>query len=352
MSKQVTTSTPKLFIGLDIHKKSWRFHFTTDIFSGNGHTFPPDIEKIKNYVFKNYKGYEVSIAYEVGCFGFKPARSFESFGWDTFVVNPADIPRPSKSKFMKTDKIDAKNIAQQLKAGNLKKITIPGQIRESLRTLTRQRTAVVRDYRRIKTRIKSLLLYYQIPIPEGMDTPKWPKRFLKWIENLDTGYDNTNNTLISMLNYYKYIDLEIKNLSTQIRSYCKKHHKVDYMLLRSVPGIAGLTAAYIIAELGDLRRFGSFKKLASYVGFIPSMQQSGEGLYTGGSTPRANRHVRNMIVEASWQAVRIDPVMQNYYRSHSGKNSKAAIFKVGRKLLSKIHAVIRTEIPYCAGVIK
>ena len=50
MSKQVTTDSPKLFIGFDIHKMSWRFHFTTDIFSGTGHTFPLDIDKIKSYV--------------------------------------------------------------------------------------------------------------------------------------------------------------------------------------------------------------------------------------------------------------------------------------------------------------
>ena len=351
MSKQVTKDSPKLFIGLDILKKSWRFYFTTDLFSGLGHTFPPGSELIKNYVRKNYPNYEVSVAYEVGCFGYNPARDFESFGWDTFVVNPADIPRPSKSKFMKTDKIDAKNIAQQLKSGNLKKITIPEPVRESLRALTRQRTALVRDYRRIKSRIKSLLLYYHIAIPEGMDSPKWPKRFLEWLAVLDLEHTNTERTFRSMLNQYHFIDKEIKELSNDIRRYCKKHHKEDYMLLRSVPGIAGLTAAYILSELGDLRTFTSFKKLASYVGFIPSMQQSGEGLYTGGSTPRANRHVRNMIVEASWQAVRKDPVMQNYYRSHAGKNSKAVIFKVGRKLLSKIHAVIKTETPYSVGVI-
>ncbi len=91
MSKQVTTGTPKLFIGLDIHKKSLRFHFTTDLFSGNGHTFPTGTDLILKYVEKNYAGYEVSIAYEVGCFGYKPARTFISFGWDTYVVNPADI---------------------------------------------------------------------------------------------------------------------------------------------------------------------------------------------------------------------------------------------------------------------
>jgi transposase len=323
----------------------------TDIVIGSGHTFPPKSELVFKYVQKNYFGYEVSIAYEVGCCGYKPARDFISFGWDTFVVNPADIPRPAKSKFMKTDKIDAKNIARQLRSNNLKKITIPELDRESLRSLTRQRTALVRDFRRIKSRIKSLLLYFQIDIPEGMDSPKWPIKFVNWLEELDLSFSNSNLTLSSMLNQYKFIDSELKMLSNQIRSYCKKNHQNDYMLLRSVPGIAGLTAGYLIAELGDIRRFSSFKKLASYVGFIPSMQQSGEGLYTGGSTPRANRHIRNMIIEAAWIAIRTDPVMQNYYRSHAGKNSKAVIFKVGRKLLSKIMAVIKSEIPYSKGVV-
>ena len=352
MSKQVTTASAKLFIGLDIHKKSWRFHFTTDIVVGSGHTFPPKSELVRNYVLRNYKDYEVSIAYEVGCCGYKPARDFESYGWDTYVVNPADIPRPSKNKFMKTDKIDAKNIAKQLRSGNLKKITIPDLERESLRSLTRQRTALVRDYRRIKTRIKSLLLYLQIEIPEGMDSPKWPLRFIDWLRDLKLDYSNTKRTLKSMLSQYCYLDQELKHLSNEIRSYCKNHHKKDYMLLRTVPGIAGLTASYILSELGDIRRFKSFKKLASYVGFIPSMHQSGEGIYTGGSTPRANKHVRNMLIEASWIAIRTDPVMQNYYRSHAGKNSKAVIFKVGRKLLSKIMAVIKTEVPYSIGVLK
>ena len=118
-----------------------------------------------------------------------------------------------------------------------------------------------------------------------------------------------------------------------------------------MPGIAGLTASYILAELGDLRRFSSFKKFASYVGFVPGMHQSGDSTYTTGASPRANRHIRNMIIEASWIAIRIDPVLQNYYRSHAGKNSKAVIFKVGRKLLSKILAVIKTETPFSLGVI-
>lgn len=351
MSKQVTTSTAKLFIGLDIHKKSWKFHFTTDLVLGTGHSFPPDSQGILNYVNKNYKGYEVYVAYEVGCCGYKPARDFISFGWDTFVVNPADIPRPAKNNFVKTDKIDAKNIAIQLRAGNLRKITIPDITRESLRSLTRQRSALVRDFRRIKTRIKSLLLYYQIDIPEGMDSPKWAINFLDWLKALEFKEQTKALTLKSMIAQYEFLDLQLKAISNELRSYCKKEHHLDYSLLRSVPGIAGLTASYILAELGDLRRFSSFKKFASYVGFVPGMHQSGDSTYTTGASPRANRHIRNMIIEASWIAIRIDPVLQNYYRSHAGKNSKAVIFKVGRKLLSKILAVIKTETPFSIGVI-
>jgi len=74
----------------------------------------------------------VSIAYEAGCCGHNPARAFSSFGWDTYIINPADIHRPGKNNFVKTNKIDAKNIALQLRSGNLKKLTLPDTEREAL----------------------------------------------------------------------------------------------------------------------------------------------------------------------------------------------------------------------------
>jgi transposase len=56
-------------------------------------------------------------------------------------------------------------------------------------------------------------------------------------------------------------------------------------------------------------------------------------------------------VEEAWIAIRKDPVMQAYYRKHLGKNPKAIIIKVARKLLSRILAVIKTETPYELGVV-
>jgi hypothetical protein len=44
MSRQVTTQSPNLFIGLDIHKKTWKLHFTTDLIEGAGH---PILKRLK-----------------------------------------------------------------------------------------------------------------------------------------------------------------------------------------------------------------------------------------------------------------------------------------------------------------
>ena len=84
---------------------------------------------------------------------------------------------------------------------------------------------------------------------------------------------------------------------------------------------------------------------------VPGIYQSGDKLKTFGMTPRSNRILRSYIIEAAWVACRKDPVMQEYYRKHGGKNSKAIIVKVGRKLLSRLLAVIKTETPYQIGVI-
>ena len=69
-------------------------------------------------------------------------------------------------------------------------------------------------------------------------------------------------------------------------------------------------------------------------------------------TRRAHRLIRSYFIEASWQAIRTDPVMQAYYRTHLGKNVKSVIVKVARKLLSRTLAVIKTEVPYTIGVVE
>jgi len=93
--KTKDTTGSKLFIGIDVHKRSWKIHTATDLFDGSDLTVPPKAFALQKYVARHYKGYQVHCVYEAGCCGFTHHRLFESFGWYSIVVNPADICRPA-----------------------------------------------------------------------------------------------------------------------------------------------------------------------------------------------------------------------------------------------------------------
>ncbi len=345
--KTKNTADSKLFIGIDVHKRSWKIHTATDLFDGCDLTIPPNAFALQKYVAKYFKDYKVYCCYESGCCGFSHHRLFESFGWYSMVVNPADISRPSKVQFQKSDKIDARLLCRELKDGRLQGIHVPDIEREQLRCLFRRRNDLVKELRKIKMQ----LLYLGIPIPEDLDKPHWSHKFRVWLKELSFDYTTMDYCLETRLASYGFVDKQVRRVSVQLRAYCRKHYKKDYYLLRSVPGVGPIVACGILCELGDLRRFKNFKQLASYVGLIPSVHQSGDNLTIAGLTPRANRIMRSYLVEATWVALRFDPVMQEYYRSHQDKDVKRILVKVARKLLSRIHAIIKTETPYQIGVV-
>jgi transposase len=199
--------------------------------------------------------------------------------------------------------------------------------------------------------LKSFLLYHGIHVPLAFDNPNWSHAFIDWIVDLEWEHITARFAHDSMISFYRFVDEQLRDVSKKIRAYCRKHFKGDYYLMRSIPGIGPLTAAAFISEAGDMRRFHSFKQFASFIGMVPGIYQSGDSLKTMGMTPRSNQILRSYVIEAAWIACRKDPVMQQYYRKHLGKNPKAIIVKVARKLLSRLLAVIKTQIPYQIGVL-
>ena len=351
MDTQIT-ALPKLYIGIDIHKGSWKVHCATDLSMGRTFSMFPDAHQLRQYVNKHFGDHQVSTVYEAGCCGYSAHRQFCSYGWSSLVVNPADVFRKGKERHVKTDTIDAQLLARELKDGRLQSIEVPDPKREQLRSLFRRRNDLVKDMRRVKSYIKIQLLYYGIGVPEGYDNDHWSHGFRDWLDNLEFGYQTGKEVLESRMRSFRFIEQEFRDVSTQLRKWTKKYYKEDYMLLRSIPGIGPIVASGILSELGDLRRFRNIKQLAGYVGLSPGIYQSGDTLRHTGMTMRAHRLIRSYFIEASWQAIRTDPVMQHYYRKHHGKNTKKVIVKVARKLLGRTLAVIKTGTPYEIGVIE
>jgi transposase len=91
-----TTAVPKLFIGMDVHKKSWTVHIKTDLFDYKTVTMPADPQSLQQYIEKKFPDHEVSCCYEAGCCGYWIARRLKQLNWKVIVVNPADVPRTNK----------------------------------------------------------------------------------------------------------------------------------------------------------------------------------------------------------------------------------------------------------------
>jgi transposase len=345
------TTPPTLYIGIDIHKRSWSIHTATELFDGKNLTVPPKPEALKKYVDKNYPGHQVHTAYEAGSCGYSAHRAFERFGWTSLVVNPADISRTGNFKYQKTDKIDAQIICRELRDNRLKSIHVPDVEREQYRCLFRRRLDLMKDFRQVKIRLKAQLLYLGIEVPKEYDNANWSKKFRAWIADQILDYPTAEASIEILLDQFEYLYKHIKYVSNELRAYAKRNYKEQYMLLRTVPGIGPLVACGILAEMGDISRFNQ-KQLVGYVGLMPGMKQSGDrAIKSTGISPRGNRYMRAYFVEAAWIAIRRDPVMQAYWRTHGDKDPKGILIKVARKLLCRVHAVIRTKTPYQEGVV-
>jgi transposase len=339
---------PKLYIGIDVHKKSWRVHIKTDISDHKEYTMTPNADELFNYINKHSPTYQVHVAYEACCTGFSAARQFLSFGWNTTVVNTADIPRTDKSRYQKTDKIDSRLLCLHLRNNTLKPIHISTEQQDYLKSLIRHRNQVVKQLRTIKNQIKSLLLYHGIAIPELMDNPNWTKDFLLWIQRQSnqSNYITFKFTIDNKLTLYQSIYSAYLTTANTIRLYCRQHYKQDYYLLKSIPGIGGIVSGALIGELGDISRFNNETQFANYLGLVPGIRQSGEETKTTGVTPRCRSLLRSYLIEAAWVAIRKDPEIQTYYRKHFGKNTKTIIVKVAHKMCRRILSVIKNKKPY------
>ena len=337
---------PKIFIGVDIHKKTWSVSIQMDLFFHKTCSIPSDPEVLYKYVQNNFPEYEVSMAYEAGCCGFHAARYFLNLGWTVLVVNPADVKFSDKDRYQKTEAINSKKLSDQLKKEDWKGIFIPTQEHEELTSLARHRSQLTRRLRQSKVQIKSMLLYHGIIIPEEHDNNYWTRNFLNWLEGLQLSSLLGNLSLQGKIRLYKFIKLEYQQTANQLRAYCRKHHKTDYYLLKSIPGIGGFLAAVIIAECGDLRRLNNENQFASFIGLVPGVYSSCQSEKKMGLTHRARHQLRSYLVETAWIAVRKDPEMQAYYRKHYGKNVKNIIIKVAHKMSRRILSVIKTQTPY------
>jgi len=165
VTKKIDFTGKDLFIGLDVHKKSWSVTIIVDGIEHRTFTQPPDPETLQKYLQRSFPGGNYQSAYEAGYCGYGIHRRLNDLGIKNIVINAADIPTTQKDKLHKRDPVDSRKLARGLEKNSLRGIHVFDREPEEIRTLNRTRFYLMRDLRRSKNRIKSFLLYYDIPLP-------------------------------------------------------------------------------------------------------------------------------------------------------------------------------------------
>jgi transposase len=345
-----------IYVGIDVHKKDWKVTIMTDDLTYKTFSSVPIAEKLGVYLNKNFPGATYYSAYEAGFSGFWLHKELTVLGINSIVVNPADIPTTDKERKQKEDLRDSRKIAHSLRSGQLRGIYVPNDAIQNDRMLLRVRHAMVKDLNRSKNRIKSMLFFLGVILPDRFFAPgrSWSKPFIKWLEELSLDYPTAKSSLDAHLDQVRHLRSSVLKLTRQINELARSnHYKENAVLLISIPGIGTLTAMMLLTELEDIRRFKSFDELCSFVGLVPSTSSSGENDIINGITPRRNARLRSALIESAWVAIRNDPALLLSYQSLIKRMpGNRAIVRIAKKLLRRMIYVLRNKKTYEKGVIK
>lgn len=354
-TKKLDFTNHNIYVGLDTHKNSWNVTILTDTLAHKTFSQQPLPKALHDYLKRNFPGANYYSAYEASYCGYWIHFQLLELGIKSIIVNPADIPTTHKEKVQKEDKRDSRKIAKCLRNGELKAIYVPTWIQIEDRSLMRSRLALVKDVRRVKNRIRSLLFFYGISVPDTFygHGKHWSNRFIQWIENITDIERNGKVALIALVDQLKQLRAFELDLLKKIRTLSKTPiYKQQLKLLLTVPGIGHKTAILLLTELIDIGRFKNLDQLCSYVGIIPSTRSSGEKEIVGEITPRGHSVLRSAMIESAWIAAKTDPAMNMAYNDLC-KRMKAnkAITRIAKKLLNRIRYVLKNQKEYVFSVV-
>ena len=252
----------------------------------------------------------------------------------TPVVARVVVSNPSKTRAIaeakvKTDKVDARILAQLLAADFLPPVWLPDERTRCLRRQVSRRAHIVRQRTRIKNQVHAILTRNLAPTPPVSDLFGTTGRH--WLSRQDLPADE--RAAVQAL--LRQLDFHAGELAVVDRELALEALPDPVVArLMTIPGVDAIAAISIIAAVGDFTRFADPGKLVAYVGLNPKVRQSGNSAPVHGRISKAGRaQVRGVLVEAAWSATRAPgPLRAFYQRIKARRGFQAAVVATARKM--------------------
>jgi transposase len=243
----------------------------------------------------------------------------------------------------KTDKVDARVLAELCRRDLVPELWVPSLEDRELRERLRRRMHLVRMRASAMNRIFGLLTQWGLRLslqrlgePDAMALLAQRGVPEVW-----------RRSIAEALTVIELLDARIGPIDRELGPLARADARVR--LLDTIPGVGDLLGLTLASEIGDVARFGSPRKLIGYAGLAPSVHQSGDRSRTGALSKAGSRTLRWAAVEAAQHAWRpTNPWHQLYtdLATRAGKNpAKSA---VARKILIAAWHVLSRQQPFKA----
>lgn len=369
------------FVGLDVHAET----ITVAVAESTGEvralgTVPNRPDPVRRLMRKLGPVDQLRVCYEAGPTGYVLYWQLIGLGVHCDVVAPSLVPVKAGDR-VKTDRRDAEKLARSHRAGDLTSVWVPDAEHEALRDLVRAREAAKKDQLRARHRLGKFLLRQGRHRPAHLKMA-WTAGHLDWIRTVTFASVAHRVVLTDYLREVERVAERITDLNDAILEAIRTappQMRAVMQALQALRGIAAVSAATIVAEVGQLSRFQNPRQLMGDSGLVPSEYTTGSRRRLGAITKTGNGHLRRVVIEAAWAyrfgpAVRgplrarqagLDPAiteiawraqkrLHDRYRTLAakGKNNNQVITAVGRELLGFIWDIARTverQVPVAAS---
>jgi transposase len=260
------------------------------------------------------------------------------------MVHPQRVKAIAAAR-LKNDRVDSETLAHLSRADLLPEAWMADEGTQQLRVLTRLRIALGRQRARAKNQLQAVL--HQ----EGFIKPMadvFGKRGRAWLEKIElsaAGRSAVNTWLAEV----DFLDRRIAEGTRELERMAAADARARW--LQSVPGIGAYSAMAILAEVGDIHRFGNKRALASYAGLTPVVRESAGKRKRGGIGHNGSGTLRWIMLQVAQVAARYSPAAKQYYaRLRKRKPPQVAKIARAHKLLTAVWALLHNGVCFDESV--
>jgi transposase len=341
----------QMSVGVDLHKGQFTVYWLSEervesqferyVTDASGY------ERFENRLrLYSENGYLVRVAVEATGNTRYFKNRVERVGIDVLVINTLKFKVINES-VKKTDRHDARTIAEFLEKDMLPESWLCSERSEELRRILKSRTTLVRAMVTLKNQVHGLLLGYGIETKRGqLQSKKERRRVLSVLEEQDlAGW-----AVEPLLETIDVLVGEVKKLEKLLAERVRGDRMVE--LLLTIPGTGLITAATVRAYVDDISRFREYKHFSSYAGLAPWVQGSNDRYRYGHITKRGPEPLRTALVQMVLGMVRNQKrtdgyrLMTTYRAMKPHKGSGTTIIATARKLSKIVWHMLTNDEPF------